>query len=405
MEKREVIEGLYQAESQEAGQMLRCYMQGQVRSALQEIVEEEITSLCGAKYHPQSKSAFSRAGSAPSKVYIQGKPEAMNRPRVRRKDADGSEAEHPLETWKAASDPQEWEDALMTAILCGVSTRDYHKLHESELRGQSRSSISRQWQRKAASLVEEMMGRDLSTEPILGLMLDGVRLAEGLHAIIALGVRLDGNKEILGFRVGAAENGELARDLVADLLNRGLHTFAGVRLLVTLDGSAALRQAVRKFFPDAVIQRCLVHKERNIKGYLPKQHWLRLSQLFKALRNAQGGEAALEARRALEAFLSDKNKAAQESLDEAGEELIAFHRLEAPATLNRTFLSTNCIENAIKNLRRHIGRVNRWRSETDHPERWLASGLKLAEIGFRKIWGYRDLSKLKTALAQKKEAA
>ena len=324
---------------------------------------------------------------------------------MRRQKEDGSTEEHYLEAWKTVKDPQAWEEAMMMAILCGVSTRNVQSLHESELRGLSHSSISRQWQKKATDLVEEMMSRDLSDEPVIGLMLDGVYLAESLYAIVALGIYEDGRKEILGFRVGTSENAQLAQDLVGDLVHRGLCTLPQTRLLVTLDGSDPLRKSVRKFFPDAVIQRCLVHKERNIKGYLPKQHWLRLSQLFKALRNAQGGKAALEARRNLEAFLSDKNKAARESLDEAEEELTAFHNLEVPANLNRTFLSTNCIENAVNNLRRHIGRVNRWRQETDHPERWLASGLKLAEKGFRKIWGYRDLPKLKNALVRKKEAA
>ena len=109
----------------------------------------------------------------------------------------------------------------------------------------------------------------------------------------------------------------------------------------------------------------------------------------------------------IQRFLSDKNKAARDSLEEAGEELLAFLRLEVPATLNKTFLSTNIIENAIRNLRRHIGRVCRWRHESDHPERWIASGLKLAERGFRKVRGYKDLGKLEKALMRPvaKEAA
>lgn len=97
MSKAEVIEGLYQAESSEAGQMLRYYLREQVRGAVLEIVEEEISSLCGTKHHPKSESPFSRAGSSPSKVYCQGKPEAMNRPRVRRQKTDGSSVEEHLD--------------------------------------------------------------------------------------------------------------------------------------------------------------------------------------------------------------------------------------------------------------------------------------------------------------------
>ena len=331
---------------------------------------------------------------------------ALKRPRVRRRQDSGSIEVH-FKTWKTAQNPDAWENAMMRAILCGVSTREQNRLHESELKGMSRSNVSRLWQSKAAGLVEEMMGGDLAAEPVLAVMLDGIHLANSLCALVGIGIFADGRKEVLGFRVGAGENVEVARDLVSDLVNRGLQTAKGQRLLAVLDGSAPLKRAVLEFFPDAIIQRCLIHKERNIKRYLPRRHWLRLSQLFADLRRCQGPEAALEALEALTAFLKDKNKAARDSLEEAGEELLAFFRLNVPATLNKTFLSTNCIENAIKNLRRHIGRVCRWRHQSDHPERWIASGLKLAQMGFRKIHGHRDLHALEKALGKPvpKEAA
>ena len=290
---------------------------------------------------------------------------------------------------------------MMRAILCGVSTRNQKRLHEGELKGMSKSSISRLWQRKAVDLVSELMGRDLSVEPVLALMLDGVHLADNLYALIAVGIYMDGHKEVLGFRIGSSENIEVSRDLVADLVHRGLQTAEGLKLLAVLDGSDPLKRAVLEFFPDAVVQRCLVHKERNIRRYLSKRHWMRLGQLFSDLRKVEGAEEAITALEKIQRFLSDKNKAARDSLEEAGEELLAFLRLEAPATLNKTFLSTNIIENTIKNLRRHIGRVCRWRHESDHPERWIASGLKLAEKGFRKVRGYRDLPALVKALRRK----
>ena len=120
--------------------------------------------------------------------------------------------------------------------------------------------------------------------------------------------------------------------------------------------------------------------------------------MFNRLRRAQGREAAEAAREEIRVFLSNKNQQARDSFEEAGEELIAFQCLEVPSTLNKTFLSTNCIENTIKNLRKHIGRVCRWRKETDQAKLWVGSGLILAEKGFRKIHGYRDLGKLEKAL-------
>jgi transposase-like protein len=223
-------------------------------------------------------------------------------------------------------------------------------------------------------------------------MLDGVHLADGLCVVIAIGFYVDGTKEVLGFAVGSSENTEVCRDLMGNLHRRGLQTRSGLRLLAVLDGSDALKRALLEFFADAVIQRCLVHKERNLRGYLPKKYWSELASLFKRLRRAQGREAAEAAREEIRAFLANKNQQARDSLEEASEELIAFHCLEVPSTLNTTFLSTNCIENAIKNLRRHIGRVCRWRKETDQAKLWVGSGLTLAQKGFRRIRGYENLS-------------
>jgi len=342
-----------------------------------------------------------RAGSATSPVYVRGKPEELNRPRVRRRDENGGSVEVFLETFKVAQDPESWENALMCATLSGVSTRDQEHLHPGELKGLSKSAISRLWQARAKDVAEEMQTRDLSERPVLGVMLDGVRLADGLWVVIAIGFYPDGTKEVLGFAVGSSENTEVCRDLMGKLHRRGLRTKEGLRLLAVLDGSDALRTGVLEFFSDAVIQRCLVHKERNLRGYLPRKYWSELAALFKRLRRGQGREAAESAREEIRVFLENKNQQARDSFEEAGEELIALHCLEVPSTLNTTFLSTNCIENAIKNLRRHIGRVCRWRKETDQARLWVGSGLSLAQKGFRRIRGYRDLEKLEQALQRK----
>lgn len=401
MNKNDVMQRLYQAESGEAAKLLRDMLRANVRQALYELVEEEISGLCGPRHRPCAETPYYRSGSADSEVYLDGSRTVAKRPRVRRKSEEDASIEVHLKTWQTAQNPDAWEEAMMRAILCGVSTRNQKRLHEGELKGMSKSSISRLWQRRAADLVDELMGRDLSQEPVLALMLDGVHLADNLYALIAVGIYMDGHKEVLGFRIGSSENIEVSRDLVADLVHRGLQTAEDLKLLAVLDGSDPLKRAVLEFFPDAVVQRCLVHKERNIRRYLSKRHWMRLGQLFSDLRKVEGAEEAITALEKIQRFLSDKNKAARDSLEEAGEELLAFLRLEAPATLNKTFLSTNIIENTIKNLRRHIGRVCRWRHESDHPERWIASGLKLAEKGFRKVRGYRDLPALVKALRRK----
>ncbi len=151
-----------------------------------------------------------------------------------------------------------------------------------------------------------------------------------------------------------------------------------------------------------MIQRCIIHKERNLRGRLSKRHWGELTRLFKRLREVEGEAAGRETYVAIERFLADKNAAALESLYEAGEELIALHRLNVPATLHVSLLSTNLIENSFRNTRRKLGRVTRFRAETDQASRWLAAPLLDAEKGFRRLMGYRDLPRLAEALTKHK---
>jgi transposase-like protein len=233
-------------------------------------------------------------------------------------------------------------------------------------------------------------------------MLDGLSLGTDLLAIVALGIALDGTKHLLDFELGATENAEVAKALLERLTKRGFHPSEGCRLLCVEDGSKALRSAVQSYWPDAEIQRCLVHKERNLRGYLSKRHWGELARLMSRLRKVEGENAGREALADLEQFLTTKNAAALESLREAGESLITLHKLNVPATLHVNLLSTNAIENPFLNVRRKIGRVTRWRVETDQASRWMAYGLMEAERGFRRISGYAELPKLQAALRRSK---
>jgi putative transposase len=391
------LENLRQAEPGEAAHLFREELRSRVRYAMLGLIEEEVEALCGAKYDPTNGSGFFRAGSAPSSVYFEGRKEAIKRPRVREITEQGTQ-EVTLKTLQAAKDPEEWEAVMMQAILCGVSCRDHQKLRPEEFRGKSPSNISRLWSRKAGALVGELNERDLSgDDPILVLMLDGIFLGNDLCAIVALGIDPKGRKHLLGFALGGSENEEVCKDLVEALKRRGL-SLAATRLLCVLDGSPALRNGVLSVYPDADIQRCLIHKERNIRGYLSRKYHGKLAGYFSRLRKAQGESAAHEIMDELEVFLANKNKEALNSYHEAKGELMTVFRLNVPATLNRTLLSTNLIENAFRNLRRHLGRVNRWRGETEMAGHWIASGLTIAQKTFRRIHHYEDLAELQAAL-------
>ncbi len=398
MDEFSELRSLGQIDSSEAGRVFREFLRAQVRQSLVSIMVEEVRELCGPKYHPAPDADCRRAGTADGVVLVEGRREKIVRPRVRRTKSDGSTEEACLETYASAQEPGQLDDMLLRAVMAGASGRDMKRVHPESPKT-SKSSVSRLWKKEGAALVERLRTRDIASLDWLVLMLDGIRLSKDQLAVVALGITTDGTKHILDFELGSSENFEVCRDLVSRLVSRGFRPTR--RLLAVLDGADALKKAVLTFFADALIQRCLVHKERNIRGRLSRRHWGELARLFKRLREVEGEAAGREAYLELESFLADKNASALASLHEAGDELIALHCLDVPATLHVSLLSTNLIENSFRNTRRKLGRVTRFRAETDQASRWLAAALLEVEQGFRRLMGYRNLPRLAEALERR----
>lgn len=379
--------------------MYRMFIRGAIREMLTRVLATEVEMLCGSAYHRDNSASCFRAGSAPGSVLYDGRREEVTRPRVRTRKDNGDTEEVQLTSYAAAQDPGELHAALLRALCGGVSTREQQSVFP-ESPAASKSSISRLWAQEGARVFEEFRERNIAREDWLVLILDGIRLTNELWAVVALGVAMDGTKHMLDFEIGSSENAQVATALASRLAERGFAPKEGCRLFCVFDGSKALRKATKKLWPDAVFQRCLVHKERNLRGYLPKRDWGELARLMRRIRKSQGAKAAREALGELQEFVKARNAEAFASLEEAGEDLIALQLLEVPNTLHRNLLSTNIIENAIRNIRGKIGRVTRWRQETDQARRWLAMGLTQSEKGFRKLAGFRDLPELAEALTK-----
>jgi transposase-like protein len=177
------------------------------------------------------------------------------------------------------------------------------------------------------------------------------------------------------------------------------------KLLLVRDGSEAIAKAVRHFWPDAVQQECLVHVERGLCGKLSWKHQKEVVERMNRLRRVQGAEAGEEAFEELLQFVRGKNLAAAELLANRKDCILAFHRLNVPATLNVTFLSTNHIENVMRNSRGVIGKVCRWDPKTDQLTRWMGVALLRAQEGFRRVKGHKELGQLATALGRAGSAA
>ena len=367
-----------------------------VRDAFLELAADEVELLCGKRHHPDRGAPIERAGSAPGHILFGIEAMPLSRPRVRQRRR-GAESEVALRCYQSARRGEGLRDAVIRATQAGVSSRAQSVLHPETPRC-GRSSISREWALAADRRVEDVRGRDLSQERFLALLMDGIVLGEGVTVVVAVGITQDGRKMVLDFQPGASENTEVCTDLLRRVVDRGFRPCRD-RLLAVLDGAPALQAAVLACFTRPVVQRCLVHKERNVMGKLAWKWHGEARRLFQALRVAQGLDDARAALKHLRTYLAAHSAQAAASLDEAGEDqLLAVHALGLPNTLHVSLLSTNCIENPFRNVRAKLRRVCRWRSNTPMAERWMADALLQAEAGFHRIKGCHELARLAEAL-------
>lgn len=390
MKENSLRASLAQASEPEAVEILQQTLRQCVRLAFLDAMEQEVNELCGAKYHPDGREAR-RAGSEQGSAYLGGEKEPVRRPRVRDENREVS-----LEVYQAASSQRNLFGEVVAYMEQGLSQRGAGRVNA---KGLSKSAASRMWVEKSLEQLQQLRTRRLDHLDLVALMIDGIRLAEGVWVIVALGIDLEGNKVMLDFEQGSSENATTVGELIERLKKRGISGAKARRLLVIRDGSRAIKKAVSKHWASAVQQECLVHMQRHTREKLRARDRSDFDLFCKRLRHAQGREAGNEAFDELLDFLSERNAAAALALGERREDLLGFHRLDVSSTLNVTFLSTNCIENAIANWREATGNVKRWNLKGDMVSRWTASGMLWAESGFRKVRHAGDLPELAAALA------
>jgi len=286
------------------------------------------------------------------------------------------------------------------AIAVGVSTRKYHRsldplpVDERE-RSVARSSVSRRFVALSSRMVGQWMSRPLDRLDIRVVMIDGLFLRD--HCIlIALGVASDGAKHVLGLREGSTENAAVARAMLADLLDRGLR--AERPILFVIDGGKALRKAIGDLFgPRAVVQRCQVHKRRNVLDHLPESMQ---SNVRRAMQQAYDSFDVDLARRQLDRLarsLEREHPGAAASLREGLDETLTLQRLGVTDGLYRALRSTNAIENLNGSVVHFARNVRRWK-DASMMLRWIATGLHEAQKQFRRLKGFRDMKHLVAAL-------
>lgn len=363
-----------------------------------EMLEAERAEVCGARYrHDEERSAY-RAGHVPSSLVLGGRRVKVKRPRVRSTDG----AEFMLPSWKAWSAEDPLEARALEQMLVGVSTRRYDRSLEAlpaELAtaGTRKSAVSERFVRGTEKQLKTVLERDLSGLDLKVLFLDGVHFTSEHTVVAAVGVDATGRKHALGLWEGATENAATCQALLENLTDRGLRTDRSI--LVVLDGSKALRRAVRACFGKrALIQRCQEHKKRNVLDALPQSQ---RESVKRALATAFKTEDHTRAKRLLENLargLTPAHPGAAASLREGLDELLTIKCLGlGHAALERTLSTTNLIENLIGQVRDLSRRVKRWRGGT-MILRWSAASVLEAERHFRRIRGCGGMSQLVAAL-------
>ena len=369
-----------------------------VRSGLRvfaAMLEEDRTAICGPRYAHEPDRAASRAGRVPSEIVLGGRKVVIPRPRVRTVDG-----EVPLPTFQtmAATDPL--DRRVVEQMLVGVATRQYARSLEPlgpevTSRGTSKSAVSRRFVARTRAQLETWQAAPLEHLDLVALLLDGVHVGE--HClIVALGIAADGAKHALGLCEGSTENATVCQGLLSNLQSRGLRTDRS--LLVILDGSKALGKAVREMFGDAaIVQRCQVHKLRNVLDYLPDRQrpWVKA-----ILHRAYNSETVARATRLLDDLarrLDTDHPSAAESVREGLEETLTIIGFGLSDSLRRSLSTTNAAESLISRTRHVKRNVKRWRGG-QMVLRWAAAGVLEAVKGFRRVKGHKEMPTLVAAL-------
>ncbi len=367
---------------------------------MQVMFEADVAAIAGPRGKHDSDRVAVRHGSGPGSVTLGGRRVPVSRPRVRAADGSG---ELPVPSYELFTGTEVLGRMALERMLAGLSTRRYQIGLEpvgqsvaQAATATSKSAVSRRFVRATETALAELLARPLEGLDLVALLVDGVHFGEHL-CVVALGIDTEGTKHPLALVEGSTENTTTVRGLLVGLRERGLNTTHPV--LVVIDGAKALAKAVAEVFDAPVIQRCQLHKIRNVRDHLPER--LR-GPVESRMRQAYHVESALDAQAQLEALAKELERThpgAAASLREGLAETLTVLRLAVPPTLARTLRSTNAIESMISICREHAKNVKHWQ-DGNMALRWCAAGMLEAGKQFRRVNGHLHLPALRTALAR-----
>lgn len=350
------------------------------------LMEEEVRERVGERSQPRPDRTANRWGKERGFCVVMGQKVPIERPRVRTTD----DQEVRLGSYEMFHRGEPLTATVWEKLMLGLSTRKYGQAVRefAAAYGLEKSAISEHFIEASREKLQAMMERRLEKMRLCALLIDATPFA-GQQMVAALGISQDGRKTILGLRQGATENATVVGELLGDLMNRGLD-FSESRLYV-LDGGKALHAAVKKHAGEvALIQRCQVHKRRNVLDHLSEAQRPLVAKKLNAAYALEDYAAAKQALDTLHRELMELNPSAARSLGEGLEETLTVHRLHVPPQLRKSLASTNVIESAFSIVERVCANVKRWHGG-DQRERWVGSGLLVAEKQFRRVQGHKQI--------------
>jgi len=369
--------------------------------ALGAMMEVDVEAACGPRHGRVEKRTANRWGSTRGAIGFHGGKVGVERPRVR--GVDGLEMAIP--SWNRATSEDWLGRWAMNLMLINVSTRRFGRavrLPEGDVpaehgSGLSKSAASRRFVALSSEKLDAFMNADLSNLDLLVIQIDGLHVSADLVLLAAIGIDGNGDKHPLALVEGATENTATVQALLDNLVERGIDP--AVARLFIVDGAKALSKAIRATFGKTVaIQRCQIHKARNIMDRLPTATRRVLRQAWE-LDDADKAEKLI---RNLARRLDQDRPGAAASILEGLDEILTVVRLKLPMELRRSLACTNIAENMMGTIRRVTRNVKRWRSGT-MALRWVAAGMIEAAKGFRKLKAHRQLPFLRDALIAQQE--
>ena len=363
------------------------------RQVAQFILYAEREELAGPDYYP-SQEGLKKWASQEGSVYLGGQKVSVQHPRLRQ-----ANQEVPLKSYEAMRQKNGFSEELLAKTLGGLAGRRYKETlyNSAKAFGVSPSTVSARLVEATAQKLKEFKERRLEKFIPFALFIDTIHRG-GQAFIVALGLDTLGQKQPLGFWEGATDNAEIAKAMLDELEERGLKLSA--KVLFIIDGGKGTAKALKdRYGRKLLLQRCTIHKDRNIQAHLPKKYRKEAHRRFRVALEQNDYKEAEKMLKELELWLRAVNESAADSLLEAFNELLTLHRLKVPLLLRKTLHSTNPIESLFSRVRQCEKNIKRYRA-TGMAQRWLGTILLYAEKSFRTIKGHEQIKEVLAVIEQ-----